>query len=94
MKTINECKDYILNNKNKLDDDFVDSINKYLCDYERLKGKEDTENTFNNILYDMLGINKDECLSDEALIDILNNDEVSEGTKKEIERLIEKGQKY
>lgn len=61
----------------------------WLIDLKRLKQKEEAENIFNDILYDILGINKDEGLSNDALIDILNNDEISEETKKEVETILQ-----
>ena len=62
----------------------------WLIDLKRLKEKEEAEDTFHNILCDVLGINEDECLSDEALSDILNNNEWSEKTKKEVETILQK----
>lgn len=93
MRTTNECIDFL---KSKIKDSkykdtmFFTSIIKHLQDYEKLKSKEEAEDTFHNILCDVLGINEDDGLSNDALIDILNNNEISEETKKEIETILQK----
>ena len=96
IKTLDEAISYY-KKKNKLLENYdIEKAEEYkqladwLIDLKRLKEKEEAEDTFHNILCDVLGINEDECLSDEALSDILNNNEWSEKTKKEVETILQK----
>lgn len=81
---------------NKLKDTCIEcaeehkQLAEWLKDYKKLKAKEEAENTFNNILYDILGIKQgNEELSNDDLIDILNMEEIPEEIKKEIEHILE-----
>ena len=62
----------------------------WLEDYKRLKEKEEAENRFNDIFNGILKEYNynDDGLSEEAIIDILNNEKISEKTKKEIDELL------
>ncbi|MCZ9850157.1 hypothetical protein [Brachyspira hyodysenteriae] len=67
----------------------------WLEDYKRLKGKEEAENKFNDIFNGVLKEynHNDDGLSEEAIIDILNNKKISEKTQKEIDKLLLKKEK-
>lgn len=94
LKTADECIKYlekrIQNNQNIVEVNYFNSIIYYIA---ALKRKAEDQDTFHNILCDVLGINEDECLSDEALSDILNNDEWSEETKNEVETILQEREK-
>uniref|UniRef100_UPI003F4BCF78 hypothetical protein n=1 Tax=Brachyspira catarrhinii TaxID=2528966 RepID=UPI003F4BCF78 len=68
----------------------------WLIDLKRLKEKEEAENRFNDIFNGVLkGYNhNDDGLSEEAIIDILNNKKISEKTQKEIDELLLKKETY
>ena len=63
---------------------------------KRLKEKEEAENRFNDIFNGVLkGYNhNDDGLSEEAIVDILNNKKISEKTQKEIDELLLKKETY
>ena len=67
----------------------------WLEDYKRLKEKEEAENRFNDIFNGILKEYNynDDGLSEEAIIDILNNEKISEKTQKEINELLLKKEK-
>lgn len=67
----------------------------WLIDYKRLKQKEEAENKFNDIFNGILKEynHNDDGLSEEAIIDILNNEKISEETQKEIDELLLKKEK-
>ena len=62
----------------------------WLIDLKRLKEKEEAENKFNDIFNGVLKEynHNDDGLSEEAIIDILNNEKISEKTQKEIDELL------
>lgn len=57
---------------------------------KRLKQKEEAENRFNDIFNEILKEynHNDDGLSEEAVIDILNNEKISKKTQKEIDELL------
>ena len=67
----------------------------WLIDLKRLKQKEEAENRFNDIFNGILKEynHNDDGLSEEAIIDILNNEKISEETQKEIDELLLKKEK-
>ena len=67
----------------------------WLIDLKRLKQKEEAENRFNDIFNVILKEynHNDDGLSEEAIIDILNNEKISEETQKEIDELLLKKEK-
>ena len=97
IKTLDEAISYynkkynLLKNYDPLRAEEYKQLKQWLEEYKRLKEKEETENTFNDILREVLNVyDTDNGLSDEALIDILNNKNISEKTQKEIEAIISK----
>ena len=96
IKTLDETitfykKKYeILRNYDNLKAEEYKELSDWLIDYKRLKAKEEAKETFDNMLYDVLKINKDECLSDKAVMNILNDKELTEETQKEIDSILEK----
>ena len=97
MKILDEAISYynkkynLLKNYDPLRAEEYKQLKQWLEEYKRLKEKEETENTFNDILREVLNVyDTDNGLSDEALIDILNNKNISEKTQKEIEAIISK----
>lgn len=62
----------------------------WLIDYKRLKEKEEAENDFFSHLKEALDINDNEALSDKAVMNILNDEELTEETQKEINSILEK----
>ena len=97
IKTLDEAISYynkkynLLKNYDPLRAEEYKQLKQWLEEYKRLKEKEATENTFNDILREVLNVyDTDNGLSDEALIDILNNKNISEKTQKEIEAIISK----
>ena len=59
----------------------------WLIDYKRLKEKEEAENDFFSHLKEA---NDNEALSDKAVMNILNDEELTEETQKEINSILEK----
>ena len=96
IKTLDEAitfykKKYeLLKNYDNLKAEEYRELSYWLMDYKRLKSKEEAENDLFSHLKEILDINDDEALSDKAIMNILNDEELTEETQKEINSILEK----